>query len=82
MCKYGNEWVAGLIAKAQDGGIALGIANPSQKNPQAQVTADVVVLQVTIPLSGPPGHPQPFIAKLDIQNRAKEIIDAATNLRN
>lgn len=69
--KYGNEWITGLLVKIQNGGLSLGVGNLTQKNPQApqvQQTADVIVVQVTIPLAGPPGLPQQFIARLDAKN--------------
>lgn len=80
LCKYGNEWISGLIAKIQNGGLALGVGNPTVKNPQAQVTADMVVLQVTIPLGGHPGQPQPFIAKLDMRAQKESIIESAIKM--
>jgi len=80
MVKYGNEWVSGMIAKVQNGGLSLGIANPTQKNGQQQITADVVVLQVTIPLGGQPGHPQPFIARLDAKARQEEIVKSTLEM--
>jgi hypothetical protein len=80
LCKYGNEWVSGLIVKIQNGGLALGIGNATQKNPQAQVTSDMVVLQVTVPLGGYPGQPQPFIAKLDTKARTEALVESAIKM--
>jgi len=50
--KFGSEWIGGVIAKLNNGGLSLALPNPTQKNGQQQVTTDVVVLQVTIPLGG------------------------------
>jgi len=72
--KFGSEWIGGVIVKLNDGGLALGIANPTSKNAPQQISADVVVLQVTIPLGGHPGQPQPLIVRLDTKSRTEEIV--------
>jgi hypothetical protein len=74
--KYGNEWVGGVLVKVQNGGLSLGIANPTQKNGAPQLTADVIVLQVTIPLGGQPGQPQPFLVRLDAPNSVTQLIES------
>jgi hypothetical protein len=78
--KYGNEWVGGVLVKVQNGGLSLGIANPTQKNGQPQLTADVVVLQVTIPLGGQPGLPQPFIVRLDAPNSVTALVESSIKM--
>jgi hypothetical protein len=80
MVKYGTEWVSGVIAKLQNGGLILGVANPTQKNGAPQQTADVVVLQMTIPLAGQPGQPQPFIVRLDTKARTEAIVESAIKM--
>ena len=74
--KYGNEWLGGVLVKVQNGGLSLGISNPTQKNGQPQLTADVIVLQVTIPLGGHPGQPQPFLVRLDAPNAVNNLIES------
>lgn len=78
--KYGNEWVGGVLVKVQSGGLSLGIANPTQKNGQQQITPDVVVLQVTIPLGGDPRGNQPFIVRLDTQAQKDAIVESALKM--
>lgn len=78
--KYGNEWIGGVLVKVQDGGLSLGIANPTQKNGQPQITADVVVIQLTIPLAGNPGQPQPFLVRLDAPNQVQQLIDSSVKM--
>lgn len=73
--KYGNEWIGGVLAKVQNGGLSLGIANPTQKNGQQQITPDVIVLQVTIPLGGDPRGNQPFIVRLDKTAQVEAIVE-------
>jgi hypothetical protein len=80
MVKYGNEWLSGMLAQLKDGGIAIGLGNPTAKNNQAQVTADVVVVQLTVPLAGPPGQNQPFIARLDIKNQVDAVIESSVKM--
>lgn len=74
--KYGNEWIGGVLAKVQSGGLSLGIANPTQKNGQQQITPDVVVVQVTIPLGGDPRGNQPFIVRLDKVAQVEAIVES------
>ena len=78
--KIGQEWLGALIMKLQNGGLSLGVANPTQKNGQQQVTADVVIVQVTIPLGGIPGKPQPFIVRLDAKNAQAEIVKSTLEM--
>lgn len=80
MVKYGQEWLSAMIVKVQNGGLSLGIANPTQKNGPAQVTADVLVLQVTMPLAGNPGQPQPFVARLDVKNQVNALIESSVKM--
>lgn len=80
MVKYGTEWVSGVIVKLQNGGLSLGVGNVTQKNPQAQVTADVLVLQITLPLAGNPGQPQPFVARLDVKNQVSALVESAIKM--
>jgi hypothetical protein len=80
MAKYGTEWISGVIVKVQNGGLSLGIANPTQKNGPAQVTADVLVLQITLPLAGQPGQPQPFVARLDVKNQVESVIESSVKM--
>lgn len=80
MVKYGNEWMSGVIMKLQNGGLSLGVGNVTQKNPQQQVTADVIVLQVTLPLAGNPGHPQPFVARLDVKNQVSALVESSVKM--
>lgn len=42
--KYGNEWVGGVLVKVQNGGLSLGISNPTLKKAPPQLSADVIVL--------------------------------------
>lgn len=81
MVKVGAEWVSGVIAKLQNGGISLGVSNPTAKNGGApQQTADVLVLQITIPLNGVPGHPQPFVARLDAKNQVQAQLESSIKM--
>jgi hypothetical protein len=80
MAKYGNEWISGMVARVQNGGLSLAISNPTQKNAPQQVTADVVVLQVTLPLAGNPGQPQPFIARLDVKNQVDALVESSLKM--
>jgi hypothetical protein len=80
MVKYGTEWFSGVIVKVQNGGLSLGIANPTQKNGQPQLTADVLVLQVTLPLAGHPGQPQPFVARLDMKNQVTALVESSIKM--
>lgn len=78
--KYGNEWVGGVLVKVQNGGLSLGISNPTQKNAPPQLSADVIVLQVTIPLGGQPGQPQPLLVRLDTKSRTEAIVESAIKM--
>lgn len=78
--KYGNEWVGGVLVKVQNGGLSLGIANPTLKNAPPQVSADVIVLQVTIPLGGNPGQPQPLLVRLDSKSMTEKIVESAIKM--
>jgi hypothetical protein len=78
--KFGNEWIGGVVVKLHNGGLSLGIANPTQKNGAPQLTADVVVLQVTIPLGGHPGQPQPLVVRLDTKGRTEEIVESTIKM--
>lgn len=81
MVKYGQEWLSAVIVKLQNGGLSLGVSNPTQKNGgPAQVTADVLVLQVTMPLAGNPGQPQPFVARLDIKNQVSQLVESSVKM--
>jgi hypothetical protein len=80
MVKYGNEWLSAVILKMQNGGLSVGVGNLTQKNPQTQVTADVLVLQVTMPLAGHPGQPQPFVARLDVKNKVAELVESSVKM--
>lgn len=78
--KYGNEWLGGVLVKVQNGGLSLGIANPTQKNGQPQQTADVIVIQMVIPLAGAPGQPQPFLVRLDAPNQVTALIESSVKM--
>lgn len=78
--KYGTEWLGGVLVKVQNGGISLGIANPTQKNGQPQLTADVIVIQMTVPLAGHPGQPQPFLVRLDAPNSVDKLIESSVKM--
>lgn len=78
--KVGSEWLGAILVKVQNGGLSLGIANPTQKNGAPQLTADVVVIQMTIPLGGQPGQPQPFIVRLDKKAQVDAIIESSVKM--
>lgn len=80
MVKYGQEWLSAMIVKVQNGGLSLGIANPTQKNGQQQVTPDIIVLQVTIPLGGDPRGNQPLIVRLDTKAQVEGIIESSLKM--
>lgn len=78
--KVGNEWLGAIIVKVQNGGLSLGISNPTAKNGAPQLTADVVIIQMPIPLGGQPGQPQPFIVRLDKKAQTDQIIESTLKM--
>jgi hypothetical protein len=72
--KIGLEWIVGTIVKIQNGGIAVSGMMPKPGENQIPVTPDMVVIQLAVNFSTPPGMPHGEVVKLASPQQANTLI--------